>query len=62
MTFAALGKSIHYLNTCVEEALRIYPLVPSELPRKTGPEGDIINGRYVPPLVSESNQDQIIYS
>jgi len=52
ITFASVTAQLPYLNACLEESLRLYPPVPSVLPRRTGPEGDIINGRFVPPDVS----------
>ncbi|KAK2024329.1 isotrichodermin C-15 hydroxylase [Colletotrichum zoysiae] len=38
-----------YLDACIREALRIYPAVPSTVPRITPPEGNMIFGEYVPP-------------
>ena len=52
ITFESVTTRLPYLNACLEETLRIYPPVPSVLPRRTGPEGDIINGRFVAPNVS----------
>ncbi|TLD16310.1 uncharacterized protein PgNI_02606 [Pyricularia grisea] len=37
-----------YLHGVVEETLRLFPPVPSTLPRITPPEGHLINGRFVP--------------
>ncbi|RDW85292.1 hypothetical protein BP6252_02882 [Coleophoma cylindrospora] len=37
-----------YLHAVIEEALRLYPPVPFALLRKTPPEGDMINGEFVP--------------
>ncbi|KAL2061337.1 hypothetical protein VTL71DRAFT_7610 [Oculimacula yallundae] len=37
-----------YLQACLEEALRMYPPVPIALPRRTGPEGAMIGGHFVP--------------
>jgi len=45
---------LKYLNACVEEALRMYPPVPSGLPRLTPPEGAVICNRWVPGGVSAS--------
>ena len=53
ITFASVTAQLPYLNACLEESLRLYPPVPSVLPRRTGPDGDIINGRFVPPDVSK---------
>lgn len=43
-----------YLSAVLEESLRCYPPVPNRNPRRTGPEGDVIDGHYVPPDVSTS--------
>ncbi|KAF1985411.1 cytochrome P450 monooxygenase-like protein [Aulographum hederae CBS 113979] len=37
-----------YLRAVIEEALRIYPPVPTLLPRITAPEGNTISGYFVP--------------
>jgi len=44
---------LEYLNACIEEALRIYPPVPTGLPRITPANGAEICGRYVPAGVRE---------
>lgn len=41
-----------YLQAVLEEALRLYPPVPSTLPRRTGPQGNLICGHKIPPGVS----------
>ncbi|KUJ16203.1 cytochrome P450 [Mollisia scopiformis] len=47
MTFAKEIK-LPYLQACIEEGLRIYSPVPVELPRRTPPEGAVINGELIP--------------
>ena len=51
MTFSSLAK-LSYLHACIEESLRMYPPVPGLLPRRTGKEGDIVNGMFIPGDVS----------
>ena len=51
MTFSSLAK-VPYLHACIEESLRMYPPVPGLLPRRTGKEGDVINGMFIPGEVS----------
>ena len=41
-----------YLHAILEESLRLYPPVPLALPRVTPPEGDMIDGVFVPGNVS----------
>ncbi|OCK74493.1 cytochrome P450 [Lepidopterella palustris CBS 459.81] len=40
---------LEYMLAVFDEALRIYPPVPSAIPRKAPPNGTTIGGRYVPP-------------
>ena len=40
-----------YMEAVMTESLRLYPPVPALLPRLTGPEGEIIDGKFVPPNV-----------
>ncbi|KAL8720308.1 MAG: hypothetical protein Q9225_002820 [Loekoesia sp. 1 TL-2023] len=37
-----------YLEAVIQESLRCYPSIPATLPRRTGPEGALIDGRFVP--------------
>lgn len=37
-----------YLEAVIQESLRCYPSVPSTLPRRTGLEGAVIDGKFVP--------------
>ena len=47
MTFLAEVK-LPYMQACIEEALRIYPPVPTAMPRRTPPEGFVIDGQFIP--------------
>lgn len=38
-----------YLNACIKETLRWYPVNTGLTPRMVGPEGDYYNGLYLPP-------------
>jgi cytochrome P450 len=44
--------ALEYMNACLEEALRMYPPVPSALPRITPEGGNVILGRWIAPGVS----------
>ena len=50
MTFVALAQ-LPYLSACLQEALRIYPPIAGNLPRRTLPGGAMIAGHFVPPNV-----------
>ncbi|CBF89142.1 hypothetical protein AN0606.2 [Aspergillus nidulans FGSC A4] len=39
---------LDHLNGVINEALRLYPAVPSSLQRKTPPEGVVVDGTYIP--------------
>ncbi|KAK1985264.1 benzoate 4-monooxygenase cytochrome P450 [Colletotrichum cereale] len=41
-------RQLNYLSAIVEESLRLFPPVPTTLPRVTPPEGHFIMGRFVP--------------
>ncbi|KAI0193809.1 cytochrome P450 [Astrocystis sublimbata] len=47
ITFEALSK-LEYLNACIREGLRVYPPVPSALPREVAEGGNAIMGKWVP--------------
>ena len=47
ITFNTVAR-LPYLQACIQEALRMYPPIPGIFPRRTAPEGDIINGRFIP--------------
>lgn len=47
MTMPALA-TLEWLNACLEEALRVYPPVPSGLPRITPAQGAVVCGREIP--------------
>ncbi|RMZ66223.1 cytochrome P450 [Pyrenophora seminiperda CCB06] len=51
ITLASLPR-LRYLSAVIEESLRCFPAVPGTFPRRTGPEGDTIAGRYVPADIS----------
>jgi cytochrome P450 len=42
-------QQLEYFTACLEEGLRTYPPVPTGLPRVTTENGNMINGRCVPP-------------
>jgi len=47
MTLGSLAR-LKYLHACLEEALRLYPPIPTGLQRRTPPGGTAICGKYVP--------------
>ncbi|MCJ1352148.1 MAG: hypothetical protein MMC33_002132 [Icmadophila ericetorum] len=54
ITFRSVSKPdmLPYMDAVLQESLRCYPPVPAILPRKTGPEGALIDGNYVPRNIS----------
>ena len=52
ITFQSLSH-LPYLNACLQEAFRMYPPVPGVLPRRTLPEGAVINGYFIPANVGQ---------
>ena len=51
ITFTSVAR-LPYLNAVIEEILRLYPPVPSSQRRVTLPEGNVIDGHFVPGNVS----------
>jgi cytochrome P450 len=47
---------LKYLNACIEEGLRMYPPVPSGLPRVTPPGGAAICGTWISANASRTKQ------
>ena len=47
MTLHSVGR-LPYMEAVITESLRMYPPVPALLPRMTGPEGNFIDGHFVP--------------
>jgi cytochrome P450 len=45
---------LKYLNACIEEGFRMYPAVPSGLPRVTPPGGNAICGEWIPANASRA--------
>ncbi|KAK3984527.1 cytochrome P450 [Cladorrhinum sp. PSN332] len=43
---------LEYMHACFEEAFRMYPPVPVAMPRRTPPEGEFIDGYFIPGDVS----------
>lgn len=60
ITHAALaGKP--WLESCINEGLRMYPSVASGVPRETGPEGLTVAGVYIPPRTIVSTPTYAIH-
>jgi cytochrome P450 len=51
MTFASLSQ-LKALNAVIQEAFRMYPPVPTTLPRLTTQAGAMVCGKYIPPNTS----------
>ncbi|KAI0411817.1 cytochrome P450 [Xylaria grammica] len=47
ITLEALGQ-LDYLNTCLREGLRVYPSVPSAIPREIPQGGNVVVGKWLP--------------
>jgi cytochrome P450 len=51
ITLLSLAR-LPYLSAVIQESLRCFPAVPGTFPRRTGPNGDVIAGRFIPPDVT----------
>ncbi|KAF2108459.1 cytochrome P450 monooxygenase-like protein [Lophiotrema nucula] len=51
MTFASLSQ-LKILNAVIQETFRMYPPVPTTLPRLTTQDGAMVCGKFIPPNVS----------
>lgn len=51
MTFASLNH-LRILNAVIQEAFRMYPPVPTTLPRRTTESGAMVCGKFIPPNTS----------
>lgn len=51
ITSTTIGR-LTYLNAVIEETFRIHPPTAGNFARRTGAEGDIIDGNFIPPNVS----------
>jgi hypothetical protein len=60
ITFVNVQK-LDYIMAVIREGLRIYPPVPSALPRRAPPGGITINERYVPPNVNAPHLSRFFY-
>ncbi|KAB8072331.1 cytochrome P450 [Aspergillus leporis] len=49
-------RPLPYLNQVINEALRLYPAVPSALPRSVPPKGTTLGGHYIPAGSTVSTQ------
>ncbi|KAI1750503.1 cytochrome P450 [Xylaria castorea] len=47
MTFEALGQ-LEYLNACLREGLRVYPSIPTAIPREIAEGGNVVMGKWLP--------------
>lgn len=48
----SVARKLPYLQACIKEGLRWLPPIAGMLPKKTPPQGDTINGYFVPGGVS----------
>jgi len=60
ITLQSVGK-LKYLLAVLDESLRMYPPIPSGLPRRVGPEGNTICGRFVSPGTAVSVNQYTTY-
>lgn len=47
-------QKLPYMLAVLDEAMRVYPPVPSAIPRTTPPSGNVILGKYLPGNVSNT--------
>ena len=50
-----------YLEAVLHESLRVWPPVPTALPRIVGPSGAIVDGQFVPGNVGQISSVPVIY-
>lgn len=50
----SVARELPYLQACIKEGLRWLPPIAGMLPKKTPPQGDTINGYFVPGGVTVS--------
>lgn len=57
----ARALQLPYLNACIKEALRWYPVNTGLTPRMVGPQGDYYNGLYLPPGTEIGNSSWAVH-